>query len=528
MLPVLMISLGFIVLGALAARSQPRLVPIGAALALIGQAIAFTAAFQGHSWQIDSHMMFFALLACLVMLRSIPTLLVATVVVALHHLSLSYLMPSLIYPAGDFMQNIGRTVMHAVIVVLETAALVATVHQLQRQREIMRSQKAALEDSLKASAVSQEQTLASKSAAEAAQKEAQDAQKAAEAALAQAKEADQVRQTTEVERQKLDEVRRKSDEAKSAEQAQVVDALRVALTRLEGGDLTTRIAQKLPQEYQALGVEFNSAVHALEELVSAVSLQSEQMSAEVREISAATDDLAHRTQEQARKLTDTVDALDDLTQSVLENAKSVDYANQSSQGAQTSAQTSGEVVSRAADAMQAIKTEAGEIAKIVELIEGISFQTNLLALNAGVEAARAGEAGRGFAVVASEVRNLAQRSSESATSIRSLINRSAEQVENGSEKITETVSSLDVVGQTIADISGKMEVISGSTQEQSQKISSLNASIAEMGGVTQRNAEMIKETNAACSNLAKGAETLNALTGKFRVSDPAAVSPKVA
>lgn len=524
---ILAISFCFLALGGAMARSQENLVPTGAAIALIGQAIAFTAAFEGHSWQIDSHMMFFALLACLVILRDITALLVAAALIALHHLSLTFILPSLIYPSADFIINLERTVFHAVIVLVETAALVTTVHRLNSVRSQVRAQTAALEGSLKDADQARKEALISKERAETAQKEALLAQTAAENALEQAREADEVRAASELQKQKSDEERHKIDDAKNHEQTQVLETIRMSLTRLEGGDLTTRITEVFPPEYESVRAEFNTAMQTLEDLVSVVAQRSEQMDTEIREISQATDDLARRTEDQASNLTKTSTALDDLTKSVRQNAASVDDANNTAKDAQSNAHASGSVVSKASQAMGAIKTEAGEIGKIVDLIEGISFQTNLLALNAGVEAARAGEAGLGFAVVASEVRGLAQRSTESATSIRTLIERSGAEVANGSAQIAETVSSLGHVEAAILEITSKMDMITDSTRNQSDQISSLNASIAEMGAVTRKNAAMFEETNAACANLTNGARALRELTHQFRLSGQRVQTEKV-
>jgi methyl-accepting chemotaxis protein len=129
---VIMALVGALILAGIAFATrglESKTQPLVLAVVLIGQCIALTAAFAGHSWQIDSHMMYFAVLAIVATMGSIPALLLAVVVTAVDHLALGILMPGLVYPEADLVQNLLRTTFHAAIVVFEAAVLTWTLLQ---------------------------------------------------------------------------------------------------------------------------------------------------------------------------------------------------------------------------------------------------------------------------------------------------------------------------------------------------------------------------------------------------------------
>jgi methyl-accepting chemotaxis protein len=91
------------------------------AVALMGDVSVITYQFAGHAWQIDTHMYFFAALACLVSYCDYRPILAGTVAVALHHLVLNFLLPAAVYPGGS---DLGRVAIHALILVVEAAVLI--------------------------------------------------------------------------------------------------------------------------------------------------------------------------------------------------------------------------------------------------------------------------------------------------------------------------------------------------------------------------------------------------------------------
>ena len=312
-------------------------------------------------------------------------------------------------------------------------------------------------------------------------------------------------------------------------QAQVVDGLRVGLTALAEGDLTGMIDERFAEEYEELRRNFNEAAGKLREAMAMVVENAGTIHREVGGIASSADDLSRRTEQQASTLEETAAALDQLTSSVRSAAEGADRANRMVTEARGNAERGGEVVSRAVAAMGKISDSSEQISKIISVIDDIAFQTNLLALNAGVEAARAGEAGRGFAVVASEVRALAQRSSEAAREISGLISASGDHVRQGVELVGETGEALKGIVASVTDIAGHVSEIATSAHEQSTGLGEINTAMNQLDQVTQQNAAMFEETNAASQSLTSQADMLKTTVARFRIgAEAAAAAPPAA
>jgi methyl-accepting chemotaxis protein len=313
--------------------------------------------------------------------------------------------------------------------------------------------------------------------------------------------------------------------AAAEQQATVVQALGEGLSALSVGNLTCQFSEDFPAEYQKLHDDFNLAVSKLQEAMKVIIANVQGMRSGASEISQAADDLSRRTEQQAASLEETAAALDEITATVRKTADGARQANAVVVEARGEAERSGDVVRNAVAAMGEIETSSRQIAQIIGVIDEIAFQTNLLALNAGVEAARAGEAGRGFAVVASEVRALAQRSSDAAKEIKTLINASSQQVESGVDLVNRTGEALQKIVAKVAEISGLVSEISASTQEQSSGLAQVNTAVNQMDQVTQQNAAMVEQSTAASHSLAKEAAELAELAGKFKVGVPSRSEP---
>ncbi len=235
------------------------------AVALMGGVSMFVYQLQGHPWQIDMHMYFFAALACLVAYCDYRPIIAGTVAVALHHLALNFIFPAAIYPGGvDF----GRVVLHAAILLIEAAVLIGLAHKLSQ---------------LFATA----------------------AQKAAEAEAAGAAEANAHRERSEIEqrgRQERDAARHQLASGFERTVGSIVEAVAVAAGEMQGlsssmstsNAETARLTASAADASEQASANVDTVAAATEELSASINNIAEQVTRSAK-IAAKAADEARRT-----------------------------------------------------------------------------------------------------------------------------------------------------------------------------------------------------------------------------------------
>jgi methyl-accepting chemotaxis protein len=331
----------------------------------------------------------------------------------------------------------------------------------------------------------------------------------------------EIENRSEAERAQAEEERRRNDLEKQEIDRQInfaVNALASGLGRLAKGDISETIDTPFTGRLEQLRTDFNQSLEHLQDTMTQIRSNTYMIQRNAAEMSSAADQLAKRTEQQAASLEETAAAVDEITVTVKQSAEQAEQANTIVADTKGRADTSSVVVASAIDAMGRIEDASGQIVQIIDVIDEIAFQTNLLALNAGIEAARAGEAGKGFAVVAQEVRELAQRSAGAAQQIKDLIHKSSTEVSSGSKLVQQTGSVLAEISANIITVAERVSVIALASRDQSNALGEVNSSVNEMDQMTQRNAAMVEETNAATRQLADEADALMQLVNQFKLA----------
>lgn len=300
-------------------------------------------------------------------------------------------------------------------------------------------------------------------------------------------------------------------------------------TDLAEGRLGTRLEGARQGVFAALQDATNRAASRMQDAFSDLTRHASQVQDETSDLSASAEELSKRTERTAGSLAETTGALEQITGSIAATAQLARDARGSTEAAREDARQSDVVVREAIDSMHEIQAASTEISRTLTVINDIAFQTNLLALNAGVEAARAGEAGRGFAVVASEVRALAQRASDAAQQIGTLITTSSDQISLGVQRVARTGETLVTLGERVQRIGDQVAEIAHAADDQSASVAEINRAMGEIDAATQQNTAMFEEMSTANLSLKGAASQMLELIERFDRShaalDPTRAAP---
>ena len=297
------------------------------------------------------------------------------------------------------------------------------------------------------------------------------------------------------------------------------------LSALAEKDLTTRMTGDHHGAFATLKDNINAVIDTLSDFVGGLQRTSNSLRTATGEILAGANDLSERTTKQAATIEETSATMEQLSATVVENAKRAESASQMAQSVSNTATEGGAVMAKATDAMERITASSGKISNIIGLIDDIAFQTNLLALNASVEAARAGEAGKGFAVVAVEVRRLAQSAAQASSEVKGLIEQSGTEVAAGSKLVAEAANKLSAMLGAAKQNRDLLGGIAHENRAQAAAIAELTAAVRTLDEMTQHNAALVEETNAAIEQTETQAGELDKVAEVFRTSERPVAAP---
>lgn len=298
-----------------------------------------------------------------------------------------------------------------------------------------------------------------------------------------------------------------------------VNLLGQGLAKLADGELNTRITEPFEGELEEVRHAFNETTGRFADIIRQLRETSATLKNATGEILTGANDLAERTTRQAATIEETSAAIEQLSSTVSDNAKRAGEAAITANVVSKVATESGAVMTDANSAMERISQSSNKISSIIGLIDDVAFQTNLLALNASVEAARAGDAGKGFAVVAVEVRRLAQSAASASAEVKALVQQSADEVRNGSKLVSDAAKRLGSMLEAVNQNSALVEGIASASQEQASSIAEMVTAIRLLDEMTQHNAALVEETNAAIEQAEGQASELDGIAEIFRIQE---------
>ncbi len=309
-------------------------------------------------------------------------------------------------------------------------------------------------------------------------------------------------------------------------------------------NLTITVDENAPLEISQMAKSFNNLLKELKDLIETSKLSSSENASISHELSTTATGVGTNVEESVTvvdkataqaneiksEITISISDAQSSKQDIIKANENLGEASHEVVTLTSKIQHSAQLEIELSERMETLSSEANEVKTVLEVISDIADQTNLLALNAAIEAARAGEHGRGFAVVADEVRKLAERTQKSLTEINATINVIVQSITDVSGQMGSNSEEIQALAITATEVEKKIndtvaivdEAVTASDrtvtdfEKTGANVDLIVTQVTQINEISSQNARNVEEIAAAADHLNSMTEDLHSKLETFR------------